>query len=88
MSTKLYYRNWLNPEGSAYLIVNAEAADNWVYAELEIKDCTRQVSLDFGFSNKDADGRQQRLDKIDHLVAQLNGLRAWIESQPKLEEKS
>lgn len=77
-------RQWLNPErhddtGMFAWFVEYERDENdsypsdWVEAALDIWDCSRKVSLNFGFSNEKQ--AKQRAEKIDMLITALQDMK-------------
>jgi hypothetical protein len=75
----LYKREWLNEdEGTAYIIVDATHYSNGESLDIniEIKDCNRQINLDFWFN--DEEERQVKLKKIDKLISIIQEARSVI----------
>jgi hypothetical protein len=84
---KLYKRQWLNEDkGSAYVVLEAEHSSyGGVWASVEIKDCTRQVSLEFDYASEEE--RQRRLNKVDELIKTLYEMKAFIEETKPTKKK-
>lgn len=80
---KLFKRTWLNEDqGTAYVVIDAEKSDNSKYVDVcfEIKDCSRQISLDFYYH--DEEERQAKIAKVDRFIAHLNELKDFIVRNP------
>lgn len=90
---KIYKRRWLNrSEGSAYIIIAGEV-ESWsksgstsLNLDVEIKDCTRQCSLEF-WANDVAQWKE-RIAKMDGLIKSLQEARAFLEANPPKKGKS
>jgi hypothetical protein len=89
---KLYKRQWLNKgKGSAYVMTEASVEQGWndkypddryVDASLELKDCNRQMSLEFGY---DCDKEyKERLAKIDVVINSANELKQFMLDNPPI----
>lgn len=66
-------RAWLNTDKSSTACI-AWSVDG-SYANLEVRDCSRSVNLEFHFSN----GRRKKcLAKLDRMLAIMNELRKEI----------
>lgn len=86
---KLFSRKWLNnDEGTAYVVLYAEVEggyrkhkeDRSVNASVEIKDCNRQITLDFYYyCGKEY---KKRLNKIRLLIETLEKLEAFMKANP------
>lgn len=85
---KIYTRDWINADnGSAYMIVQASVEDDWQYSDglevdaaIEIKDCSRQINLDFNYGNQEE--YNQRLDKLNLMVSRLQALKDFMVAHP------
>ena len=86
------YRKFINEEaGTAYIYATISALDytetseNWagqIDAYLEIKDCDRQISLDFCYNAWDKKETEKIMDKLDKLVGTITEFkRKLIERQ-------
>lgn len=90
---KLYKRLWLNEDtGSAYAIISATSEEHWktkdgrsLYVDLELKDCSRQICLEFSASTDEE--YKAKLRKIDTLVAALHEMKAFMLEHPVIEGK-
>lgn len=90
---KLFRRRWLNKEtGTAYSIIDAEVTlIDWgkkkggteVSASLDLKDCTRQISLEFYYYTQKE--YKQRLTKIAGLKKDIEDLEAFMLANPPIE---
>lgn len=81
--TIAYKREWLNEgEGTAYVVLNSTTYSDGksVDVDVEIKDCHRQVNLDFWFG--DDDERKVKLAKMDRLLVILQEARSIIANHP------
>lgn len=79
----VYKREWLNDdEGTAYVVLNAHKYSSGasIDVDVEIKDCHRQINLDFWFG--DEDERKTKLAKMDRLIALLSEAREIIAHHP------
>jgi hypothetical protein len=86
MPKPLYDRHWLtSKEGSGYVILNATQDEHWTYVDVELKDCSRQISLDFGYD--DDESYAERLEKIELLIAKLRRLQRWMANHPPVKEE-
>lgn len=84
----VYKRQWLNEdEGTAYMVLNADVSPSGlsIDVDVELKDCSRQVNLDFWFSTEDE--RKLKLAKMDRLIALLQEGRDIIATHPLKEKK-
>lgn len=72
LKIKRYYkREWLNSKhGRAYAITRASVSEEAVYAELDLSDCSDQISLDF--NAYDLKSIPERLRKVDKLRRALD----------------
>lgn len=75
-------RAWLNkdPTMTGSIAWELEGED---YAELNIRDCTRSISLEFGAYGDDigAKDRQLRLKKLDRIIDMLTKFRDAMVAQ-------
>lgn len=92
---KIYKRTWLNSDkGSAYIIVDCSVHDwkdtkagtkeRWVQADIEIKDCNRQIGLEFSAYTESR--RKQRIKKIERMIKELESVKAFLEAHEVYEE--
>jgi hypothetical protein len=73
---KLYKRVWLNKkEGTAFIEIREDWGDN--NYDVKIADCSRQITLDLGFHNKET--KRNALHKLNILVSELQALKTKIE---------
>lgn len=85
---KIYERKWLNEnEGSAYSILEAKVQEGWnfkdrvtVDASLQLKDCNRQIELEFQYWSEE--DYQQRLRKVNDLLATVQKLKDFMVANP------
>jgi hypothetical protein len=87
---KLFRRRWLNRDkGSAYVFVDAQVSlIDWgrrkggteVDATLELKDCNRQICLEFYYHSEKT--YKQRLKKIADLKKDIEDLEAFMIANP------
>lgn len=85
---RYYKRKFLNKdEGIALIEVTGEQYSESVSLYVVLSDCNRQISLDFYFENEEV--RQERLDKMDLLIAELKEARKFIKKTKlkKIERK-
>lgn len=84
----IYERKWLNDDkGSAYTVLEADVQKGYNYkgrrtvdASLEIKDCNKQICLEFHYYNEEV--YQQRLKKINDFINTLNKLKEFMVANP------
>jgi hypothetical protein len=79
----VYKRQWLNEdEGTSYIVLDAQVYSKGasVDVSIEIKDCNRQITLDFWFG--DENERKTKLAKMDRLIEFLQESRNIIATQP------
>lgn len=93
---KLYKRRWINKgEGTAYVVIDAKVEGHWdegkfpedrhIEADVEIKDCSRQVTLEFScWSMKEY---KERLVKLQGIIDDLEGLIRFMVANPPVERK-
>lgn len=88
---KLFSREWLNKDdGGGYIIVEASNEPNYalkdcrhLFATVEIKDCSRQVRLDFqAYEEKEL---QARIDKINLIINKFEELKAFMLANPPVD---
>jgi hypothetical protein len=89
-------RKWLNPHrhddtGMFSWFVEYESdleehyPTDWVDASLDVWDCSRKASLNFGFSNEKQ--AKQRAEKIDMLITALQDMKkAMAEAYQAIQE--
>lgn len=88
---KHYKRTWLNEEGSGYIITEASVCKHWsskgkgidrfyIDADVEIKDCNRQINLEFYCNNKEQ--YEKRLVKLQLMIDQLEEVKAFMLANP------
>lgn len=88
---KLYKRKWLNNDkGSAYVIIDADVSGHWneekypydttLDAIIEIKDCNRQIVLEF-YANDEKEYKK-RLVKIQSLLDAIKELQQFMLDNP------
>lgn len=90
---KLYRRKWINKrKGTAYIVTSANMHSGWrdkttrhADAEIEIKDCFKQMTLEFYYNNEKQ--YKQRLKKIDLLTRELMVLKQFMLDNPPVAEK-
>jgi hypothetical protein len=86
--TEVYYkRGFLNDqEGlAAFEAYIYQYAGDWVDACFSISDCSRKISLEFGYVPTKL---QERLNKIDTLIKELENFReAMLQSECKRTEE-
>jgi hypothetical protein len=92
---KIYRRQWLNKdEGSGYIIIEAEVERHWnaekhpearhLSANVEIKDCNRQINLDF-WANDEKEYKQ-RLKKMRQLIETLEEFEKFLIENPVVDK--
>jgi acetone carboxylase gamma subunit len=90
---KIYKRKWLNTDrGTAYVVIDAEVEKGYgkyknnlnVDAGLEIKDCNRQVHIEFYYHNERS--YKQRLRKIRLFIDILLELEAFMKANPPVKD--
>lgn len=91
---KIYERHWLNEDkGSAYIVIDGEVVegynkvDTWTELTVEIKDCRRQVQLEFCCFTDDKPSHEISLKKMDDFIAQLQKARAFLADNPPVKGK-
>jgi hypothetical protein len=97
---KIFRRIWLNKDrGSAYIMVTASkrshtytnkrtsktTEEQWIDADVELKDCNRQINLEFYCGCEKT--KKQRIKKLEILIKELSDLKAFIEGQEVYEER-
>lgn len=89
----LYKRDFLNKDkGSAYIIIDASVEPHWNYedgttldAGVELKDCNRQISLEFYANNMKEYAKVMK--KMDLLIGRLEELREFMRANKPSEGK-
>jgi hypothetical protein len=90
---QLYRRKWINEgEGTAYIVTSAEMhtgfrdkKSRYCDGEIEIKDCYKQMTLEFHYSTQKA--YKKRLKKIDLIIKELALLKQFMLDNPPVEVK-
>lgn len=76
LRTRKYLSPVTSEEGSDIRITATESNGGYVDAYVNIRDCSRSVTL--GFYYEDPKGKAARLKKLDVLISELTKLRNWI----------
>lgn len=84
-SKRVYMRDWINPEeGTGLIALTLEPAEGESgycnYAQLELADCSRKITLEFDFHSEEK--RQERLYKLNVIRSHLTHLEAWLHDTP------
>ena len=77
-------RAWLNPTasddtGAIALNIEKSTTGNMQYVNLTIRDCSRQITLDFDYAVTNKKALQQRLDKCNIITKYVEYISKDIE---------